>query len=319
MTRLSRSCAPLLLTVVALGCSDPAARTAPTASQAPVDATSPASTAIATSSASDEQAKEKEFEQAPDTEIPGGKEAGCVAKVVRKYVRIICSAQGGRPAPDTIDKVLSNKVVGYKGVGGPIAYVDTIFEPGLALTATFVWGDKARELTMKWPEGAAKPSSYGQFGAEKGFTNPCKPHGLEGFGSKGRPCRFKDGALLKFAWSNESGPADAAPDKQKPLFEIENTTTLTIVSLTVSMTFFDGAGKRVEQDKLGEPFRPTDAYSYDRQVKPKAKMKIPLGPEGPRIPDTVKRIEVTLHELSTWDPEAKFVLEKAEQKNEEKK
>jgi len=314
MTRLSRSLASLALAWLSGGCGDQASRTAPTASQTSATTTPPPSSAQAPSSGSDEQAKEKELEQAPDTEIPGGKEAGCVAKVVRKYVRVLCTAQGDHPAPDTIDKVLSNKVVGYKGLGGPIAYVDSIFEPGLDLSATFVWGDKARELTMKWPDGSPKPSTYGQFGAEKAFTNPCRPNGLEGFGSKGRPCSFKEQKLLTFNWSNESGPADVAPEKQKPLFEIENTTGMTIVSLTVSMAFFDGAGKRVEQDKRGEPFKPTDAYSYDRQVKPKAKMKIPLGPEGPRIPDTVKRIDVTLHEFSTWEPEAKFVREKEGEK-----
>lgn len=317
MTPLSRSLAVLLSTMVAVGCGDQAARTAPSAGE------TAAATAVATSSATpargdDARATEQELEQAPDTEIPGGKEAGCVAHVVRKYVRVICAARDGHPAPDTIDKVQSNKVVEYKGVGGPIAYVDTIFEPGLELTATFIWGDKARELTMRWPEGAPKPSSYGAFGPETPFTNPCKPHGLAGVGSKSSPCLFKDGTMLTFAWSNEIGPADAPPEKKKPLFEVENRSSATIVSLTVSLAFFDGAGKRVEQDTRGEPFRPTDAYSYDRQIKPKAKLKIPLGPEQPRLPDTVKRIEVTLHEFSTWDPEAKFAREKTGEKKGEK-
>ncbi|NUO49368.1 MAG: hypothetical protein HOV80_10980 [Polyangiaceae bacterium] len=317
MTPLSRWLAALMSTMVAVGCGDQAARTAPTAGETAAATTGSAATPTAQSD--DARATEKELEQAPDTEIPGGKEAGCVAHVVRKYVRVICSARDGHPAPDAIDKVRSNKVVDYKGVGEQAAYVDTIFEPGLEMTATFVWGDKARELTMRWPDGTPKPSSYGAFGPETAFTNPCKPHGLPGVGSKGSPCRFKDGAMLKFSWSNEFGPDDAAPEKKKPLFEVENRSTAKIVTLTASLAFFDGAGKRVEQDTRGEPFRPTDAYSYDRQIKPKAKMKIPLGPEKTRLPDTVKRIEVTLHEFSGWDPEASFVREKTAEKDGEKK
>ncbi len=308
-----------MLAVLAAGCGDQASRTGPTASQTAVVPTAvTTSSAAAPAKSADVDPIDKEFDQAADTEIPGGKEAGCTARAVGKRVRVICKARDGHPAPDAVVKTSSNKRLDSKG--GPVAYVDTVFEPGLDMTATFVWGDKARELTMRWPDGAPKPSSYGSFGAETAFANPCKQNGVEGFGSKGSPCRFKDGeALVAFKWMNEFGPSGASPERQKPAFEVENRTTATIMTLTVSLSYFDGAGKPVEQDSIGEPFRATTAYPVDKKIKPKAKVEVLLGPERPRIPDTVKRIDVTLHEFTTWDPEASFVREKTERKDGEKK
>jgi hypothetical protein len=319
MTRLSRPLTPLMLAAVAVGCGDPAARTAPTASQAATTTTTVASASTAAAARSaDTHPLDKEFDQAPETEIPGGKEAGCVAKVVVKNVRVICSARDGRPAPDAVVKTSSSKRLDSKV--GATAYVETVFEPGLDLTATFVWGERARELTMKWPDGAPKPSSYGSIGAETAFANPCKQNGVEGFGSKGSPCRFKDGAaLVAFKYKSEFAPSGASPERQKPLFEVENRSTATVMTLTVSLAYFDGAGKPVEQDSIGEPFRATTVYTADKKLKPKAKAEILLGPERPRIPETVKRIDVTLHEFTTWDPEASFVRERAEQKDGAKK
>jgi hypothetical protein len=318
MTRVSRSCAPLLVAVLAAGCDEPPSRATPTATQA--TSTAPASTSATAGGPSDDtQAIEVEFEQAPDTEIPGGKEAGCVARVVRKFVRVICSARDGHAAPDTIVKTQSNKNLQYRDIGGPIAHVSTIFEPGLDMKATFVWGDKARELTMRWPDGAPRPSSYGSFGPETAFANPCKPHGLPGFGSKGVPCRFKEPTMLTLAWTTEFGPDDASPETKKPMFEVENKSTVTIQSFTVTLSFFDGAGKPVEHDTLGDAFVPTAAYSHDRRIAPKSKKKIPLGPERPLIPSTVKRIDVTLRQFSSPDPESYFAREESDKKDEGKK
>lgn len=116
--------------------------------------------------------------QAGDVLVHGSDAAHCRTRRIREYLQVRCTRPGkGDPVPAGV-------VIEQGGHGEALVWtagetttlvVPTV--PGDELRARFLWSDSARTLVVKWPEGAAAPTSG--FESAEGEQDPPAPGPVE--------------------------------------------------------------------------------------------------------------------------------------------
>lgn len=107
-----------------------------------------------------------EWDAAREVTVNGSSSIGCETKAVREYLRVSCSGNttGGTPTAVNVTKGAGRPGMFTFSADGITSLIVPFIE-GVDVVADFSWSNgTSYTLTIQWPRGAPKPSSFGVFG-----------------------------------------------------------------------------------------------------------------------------------------------------------
>jgi hypothetical protein len=279
------------LASTALGSAGPSSGAPPSGSAASTDAASQgADTAVGA------RVRDDELPTAPRARIDGTAEAGCDARILRGWVRVSCPPPAGDKRPAMV-KVTKMSVPVESGVHEGVQVLTATFPEGVEVIASFVRGDEARELRLTWPKGAPRPETLGVLGAPSPYVSPCKALKLSGFGTSDAPCIIDTRPPFAAKWTGSYGRTPADPDRDLPLFDVENQSDHVVSQLSFRAYYYDAKGQQLDEEAREIT---SSSLSGKYLLQPSTKETFGIGRPKDKLPAGTATIEVEVTRYA-WD------------------